>query len=210
MPYREAFGEIVIAMSCTGDAELMLMTIGFGNPTPPTLANAESIKSAFVTYMTPTLQSQYKTQKVAMRYQDSPTEQTYIETTSAADAAGSGTSPLPSNCAIVIQKKTGLAGKKNRGRFFVPGINEGLVNALGDIDSGAVASLQTNVNAMYTAWNTVVDELVIHHNIPYVKGVPGTGGPDPSQIPTNITSLVVAPRIGTQRRRMATRSFPLG
>lgn len=123
--------------------------------------------------------------------QDGPTDGEFRSVLSPA-AGTSSAAMLPQNCAALYRKLTGLAGRRNRGRFFVPGIlREGGVNAVGAIDSGDVADLQLQADAFLTQLDSRGVPMVILHSS-------GTG----SGAPTPVSALQVDRVISTQRRRL--------
>lgn len=99
---------------------------------------------------------------------------------------------LPANTAWLIQKLTGFAGKKNRGRCFLPavpaatpqGINPNLV------DTAQLASMQTQ-------WDDFRTGLVTADLLPVILHQQGVADP-----PRMVTQFVVSPRFATQRGRM--------
>lgn len=105
---------------------------------------------------------------------------------------------LPQNCALLVAKNSGIGGRKNRGRFFIPGIlAESSVNDVGVIGSGTVTSFQGFADNMLTdltagvGGNPSVPMYILHND---------TG---PSTIaPTAVSSLSVSATISTQRRRL--------
>lgn len=104
---------------------------------------------------------------------------------------------LPQNCALLVKKQTGLGGRQHRGRMFMPGVlSEGEVDAVGQISSASMTSLTGDVVNFLSALESGVGEgpmpMVVLHN--------QTGTDTP--LPTPVTSLVVDPRISTQRRRL--------
>lgn len=101
-------------------------------------------------------------------------------------------SAVPMNCALLVSKNTALGGRSNRGRMFVPPVrlNEGAVDAAGNIASSALASIQT----LFDDW---ILALVADDFSPKLFHQ----GPSPAA-PTQITSLTVQSVIATQRRRM--------
>jgi hypothetical protein len=102
---------------------------------------------------------------------------------------------LPQNCALLVRKNTGLGGRKNRGRFFLPGmVSEEGVNNVGIIDTADRTAYQGGADAFLAALGTgdLILPMVILHN-DY-----GDDTPDP----TPVTSLTVDSTISTQRRRL--------
>lgn len=99
---------------------------------------------------------------------------------------------ITSNCALLVKKQTALGGRRNRGRFFAPPsfLNEGAVDASGNISSGPLASIQTMWTNFFNALATADLEPQLFHQ--------GAGAP----APTPITGFQVDSLIATQRRRM--------
>jgi hypothetical protein len=101
----------------------------------------------------------------------------------------------PSNTAVLLQKRTGLRGRRNRGRMYIPGPPDGLLDARGQINAFELVTYQqsaANFHAAIEAFGGVVDAMLFHTTGPAEPGVP----------PTKITSLTVASVAATQRRRM--------
>lgn len=109
---------------------------------------------------------------------------------------GSGSSPattLPNNTAALIRKRTDAAGRRGRGRFYVPGLPEGEVNALGDLSTVQRNALQSGASEFLNDLIALDLPMVILHR---TEGL-GTEPP-----PTPVTSLVVELKVATQRRRL--------
>lgn len=101
-----------------------------------------------------------------------------------------GGNPLPSNCAILVHKRTQLGGRRGRGRMYLPAFTAGEldVNASGTIDTVDHAAIQAELGVFRTT-------LVANDVPPMLYHSDGGAG-------TEITNLVLDTRIGTQRRRM--------
>ena len=99
---------------------------------------------------------------------------------------------LPANCAWLVQKLTGFAGKKNRGRCFLPGVPvEGIQGINPNLhDTGQLAAMQTEWNDFYSALITADLLPVILHQ----EGV--------ADAPRAVTEFRVNERLATQRGRM--------
>jgi hypothetical protein len=103
------------------------------------------------------------------------------------------------NTALLIRKVSGLAGRANRGRWYMPPgrLAEVDVNNFGLIDAVDLATIQGEVDSLLLDLETAggVDNLVIlHSEVP--PGVPSIVPP------TEITNLVVEQTVATQRRRL--------
>lgn len=103
---------------------------------------------------------------------------------------GSRTSdPEPPNVAALVKKNTGLRGRKNRGRFYLPGVlSETDVQGNGFIDPGSYATLDSGIQGLFTFLESKSIPMVVLHS--------GTGTPTP------VSSLVLDPRVATQRKRL--------
>ena len=114
------------------------------------------------------------------------------------DAVGGDSSEtLPPNCAYLVRKKTGLGGRRGRGRFYVPCPDETQVDRNGAIAGAWLTAIQTNLDDMMEAWGTTaglgfVTPVILHRS----EGE----GIEPA--PTVVTLLEVDGHIATQRRRL--------
>ena len=107
---------------------------------------------------------------------------------------------LPSNTAYLIRKRTGAAGRRGRGRVYVPGCGEGQVDNLGMVDATHLGVLQDAADTWWGYCN--VD--------PEVPGLPllpmvilhRSEGAGVEPAPTPITSLQVDNMVATQRQRL--------
>jgi hypothetical protein len=106
------------------------------------------------------------------------------------------TGSLPPNCAVLLQKRTGLGGRKNRGRLYMPhSVPEGAVNEAGIIDSVWVATHNTQaaiwMDRLTNGGGTSTPTpMVVLHSLPS----------DP--LPTPVTQLIAQSTLATQRRRL--------
>lgn len=115
----------------------------------------------------------------------------------------------PSNCALLLKKYTTRAGRRGRGRMYVPGIPEALVEPGGQVDSAHLAFWNTTI--LPTVLGFVTDlgsgftdgEIapVLLHDL---LRDPETGDPIPGSglPPDRMVALQPDGRIATQRRRL--------
>jgi hypothetical protein len=99
---------------------------------------------------------------------------------------------VPINAAVLVTKSTGVAGRRNKGRFFVPPFYflEADVNMAGVIDATPLAAYQTLWDAAYADMIGVANvNPVILHSVSEVA-------------PTPVTGFQVSGLMATQRRRM--------
>jgi hypothetical protein len=110
-------------------------------------------------------------------------------------------SSVPPNTAVLVRKLSGLGGRRNRGRCYVPmAATAGAETEGGVLSTGERTALQTSANAWFNNLATGVPPdvppmpMVILHNEP-----PG-GGVLP--LPTPVVGLTVDTTLATQRRRL--------
>lgn len=121
-----------------------------------------------------------------------------VVTSSATPVVGASTqAALPQNCSYLVRKRTDLAGKRGRGRFYMPGPQEAQVDAAGNIEASALGFVQGGWDDFYaelatTVGNRLYPPVVLHRS-------EGEGTEPP---PTPITAFVVEGRIATQRSRL--------
>lgn len=99
------------------------------------------------------------------------------------------------NVGIVINKRTGFAGRQYRGKMTLPAgyLAETNVDEGGVIDSTFLSGLQTRCTSAFNALVTNNVPPYLLHDTPLVGPVP---------IPTAITSFSANGLVGTQRRRL--------
>lgn len=111
---------------------------------------------------------------------------------------GAGSDPIiPQNSANLIRKRTDTAGRRGRGRMYLPSVPESAVNTVGVLTSGYVANMQAAFDNWYDDLTAMVGgrlypPVVLHRS-------EGSGVEPP---PTAITQFVVDSTIATQRRRL--------
>lgn len=113
--------------------------------------------------------------------------------TRATTGTGGSNATLPNNCAAIFKKSTGFAGRKFRGRLYMPPISlaEADVNNVGIIDAGVVTAVQgywDSFETQLTGLSVSVSTVLLHTS----------GAVDP----TPITNIQLENQIATQRRRL--------
>lgn len=199
------FAQIALVFRLAGDAEPMVTT--FGVDLDPTDTNAsEALRRISIVWQTvPALSTVMSNQyrlinlRAAIGQDGGPPVQAEL----AADIPGGATSaPLPQNCAILVRKRSALAGREGRGRMYIPGHPETQVDAAGVLDSTANADLSLRWPQFLTRLaappgaengNTLPCPMVLLHTSPQLGLTPP---------PTPVTSLTHDSRIATQRRRL--------
>jgi hypothetical protein len=124
-------------------------------------------------------------------FEDGPSAVTPV---GGAIGAGGGDA-VPPSVTLLVQKLTTIGGHVGRGRMFMPGLLEAVVDVGGLVSSGAVTSLQANFNKTLTDMDTGLIPMYLLHNFD------PDDDEDTPRDPTKVTSLVVQSRIATQRHR---------
>ncbi len=182
------------------DTEAMLVTCGhqITASSPPTgTAMANRLMTDFGTKVVEQLMSNAYQLREVVVYEGTDGVP-LVSVSSLAPYFGTGVSPvIPQNSAYLIRKRTDLAGRRGRGRMYLPSVIETVVDAKGDLTIAWRGTVQEKFNDWYTALTTA-----------------GTGGTFPPAVlhrsegagfeppPTLVTTFVVDQRIATQRRRL--------
>lgn len=187
------FGILAVHTLTTGDPEHMVWTVGLDctewiteEDLPQVAADAWNGSISAVTSEVVSLV------QIDLKMGPNVTGPTY---TWLGDTPGTDLEALPPpNCAVLVQKRTLLGGRMNRGRMYLPGISA----ISSSLDSGGNFG-GADASAVSTAVNGFFNELV---DVP----VYGTATPvllhSASSDPTPIADFVVSPKLATQRRRL--------
>lgn len=111
---------------------------------------------------------------------------------------GESGGPLPQNCAALVKKATSSAGRRGRGRIYLPGIAESAVDHIGTINGTFMTALQAGADLWLDELTTPTiaadpyPPVILHRS----EGI----GEEPP--PTPVTAFVVDGRIATQRKRL--------
>jgi hypothetical protein len=97
--------------------------------------------------------------------------------------------------AVLINKSTGLGGRRGRGRMFFPGISESVIGTGGFLLPATVTSLQSAFTQFNNAMTSAGQPLEILHRYDPALG-------ESPMAPTGVLSLDVQALAGTQRQRM--------
>lgn len=147
------------------------------------------------THIVPRVDSNVTTSKITS-HGTSLTGTAFLSDTPLAYVGGTVGETTPPNVALLVKKGTGLAGRANRGRMYVPWVGiEGSVDEAGNILAAAVTNFQTSFTAFLNglAARANDSDMVLLHTYEI---------PAPAPTETVVTSLTVDPRIATQRRRL--------
>ncbi len=100
--------------------------------------------------------------------------------------SGQGVTP---NTALLVKKSTAVGGRRGRGRSYWPGIEEGVIDAYGNIDPTAQSTFQDILTTFKNALSdSSIPMVVLHAQSGFT--------------PHLVSSLAVQPVAATQRRRL--------
>jgi hypothetical protein len=120
-----------------------------------------------------------------------------FESDGAPEVGGQGTSSAPPNTATLIRKRTGIAGRRGRGRMYFPGVGESLVGNTGNLTS----TFATQVQGAASDWlEDLTTGAGFRHYPPVVFHRSEGIGTEP--VPTPVTAMQVEGKVATQRRRL--------
>lgn len=153
--------------------------------------DANTLQALFGTNIMPILSNLITLSSVQVTEFNSGVTTDFIST-NAPVAGGQSGALLPSNVCILVKKLTGLLGKENRGRMYLPGVSESLVVSPSAISVAHLATIQAALNTWYTA-------MVADHFQPYIHRK--------TSVPADfhsvaITSFLPESLFATQRRRL--------
>lgn len=123
-----------------------------------------------------------------VRWQAAPGDPVSISRTKSQPGAV-GTAATSPQVTYLLQKISGFAGRKNRGRMYLPGVVEASVSDGGVVLPATVTNLAATAAAALSNWNTSGAPLHILHT-------------DPADTPREVVELAVSPIVATQRRRL--------
>lgn len=187
--------ELIFRMKMLNDNEEMLCTIGAGEEANSGFGQAQANQCAATwgQFIMPLLAN--NTTYVGMTGRTGPDGNAVVFEAPANVVGSYAGSALPPNCSLLLRKRTAQGGRRNRGRMYIPGAPEGVVEPNGDLTAAYLASFQQQINAWRVALSDVngISELAIFHTTGLgVAGLP----------PTMITSFIADKKIATQRRRL--------
>ena len=186
--FEDQSGEIIIPFSGVPDASgAVICTLGYnsqsGNLTGNELSDLVDNRCQNFAGL---LNSAVTVGPLRSRFQDA---ENIVETEGATTVDGTLTGDtIPTNCALLVRKHTLLSGRANRGRCFLPGINE---TRLADANHFATAAVDEAVeifDEIEVGLGIFLMGAVIHHRATLTF--------------TGITSYSGATLLATQRTRL--------
>jgi hypothetical protein len=199
---------IMVAQRLTHDAlgRDMLITYGCNNDASSTAyqALADGFQTAFATAWVAQLDTNLLIQEATCLFGLGTTTPAMAISSGVAQSGSRVLSSAPPNNNMLIQKRTALAGRKNRGRVYLPySFDETGVDEAGILSGGEVSGAQARANAWLTALDTNDVPMVIVNRVLSLNPTP-----PPTQYVSSylagqpVTQLIVQALIGSQRRRI--------
>jgi hypothetical protein len=184
----------------TRAAECTFAYVNNAGASPQDLIDA--FQGFFNAWIVPELDSNVTAEKPFLRLGDGtnvPHEA--IASGSTAIGARSATA-LPPAVSVVVQRRTNLGGKSNRGRFYIPwALQQSEVIESGQITSGRVTQIQTAVDGFLAAGAAAQVDMVIPNNVLAIDADTGKKYVTAVNHSVNVTTVVTESFVGTQRRR---------
>jgi hypothetical protein len=190
-----------------GAAANSQITLGFEMLTVPTGSTTDSaavlgcagrLNTEMIALVTGILGTGWQYRGVNVKLQRIPG---IFESNLVTSVAGATASPTPPNVAVLVNKITGLAGRKERGRWFLPGmVPDVSVNDDGTLGAAYIAALQPRLNTFLTNLQLPATPILAQVRAVLLHNVPLGGTTSPQASP--IQSLAVQNLVGTQRRRL--------
>lgn len=192
--------QAVYTFELTGDPEPMVITCGHkidsgsggnGPDSPNTLL------TAFAANWMSEMSNQYKLVSCTSYVgQDGGSPAVYVSTLGPYPGENSG-SVVPQNTAYLIRKRTDVAGKRGRGRFYLPGVRESVVDQAGNVHPDQVTAINLAASNWY---DDLTSSPGLTYYPPYVLHRSEGIGIEPA--PSAITSFRCENIVATQRRRL--------
>lgn len=196
---------VIHSIRLTNDPDPMAVTYGLmpldGDVTFTPQAITDELHDAFGDFWIQAGDSDYTLTQTETYWNldaDSDTEEVAVK----AENRVSGTilDTLPQNNAFLVHKRTGKSGRRNRGRLYLPGVEETAVDDRGVLTGAFLGTYQgwlTTWLARFGAGALLEFGMCILHTYPEGGSTAGS-----EMDPTRVTSLVLDPVIATQRRRL--------
>lgn len=188
------YANAIFRFALAGDAEEMISTIGIDNTgVAEGQAVADQLRDEFIAAFPANVISVGYTFKGVRLYVGPGPNHAVFESTGA-DHVGTNVSPaMPQNVAFLVSKKTASAGRRFRGRMFLPPflIGEDSVSTIGKLAPAQVTALQDRIDAWLMDPPTY-PKVLLHDDASL----------SPLPPPTPITQLVLSDTVATTRRRL--------
>lgn len=188
------YGHFSLIFSLSGDPEPIMMTFG-GKVNPDEFSDYSGICDQLMQTYADNIKAHicnvYTLTRVDGAFGPAPSS-IVASSTLAPIAMGKAQNPIPQNTAVLVRKNTLSGGRRNKGRFYQPGIDRQAVSGTGVFAAGDAAALATDFNDWRVAMALLAplwEGFYVLHN-------------DEALPPTRIENFGVDTKIATQRRRL--------
>lgn len=187
MRIPENFAHVQHFFEGTGVPTGAAVTYGVENQAFFTTADlAEELHAEFATFITARMSSAVSLRTT--RVKEGPNDLgPFAEFTDVVPGTDAGTATPPNTC-MLLEKRTNLGGRQGQGRMFLPGLDEGDVDAGGLLAAAKVDAMNSGAATWLAALDAQGTPMVLLHSTLLA--------------PTPVTSLVCDVRAATQRRRL--------
>lgn len=204
----------------SGDSEEMNCVVGVRTASPPLgVDHANRLMRAMATTVLLNISSSTTLLGVTLRVKQDGGDFLVFESNAASVTGGAAGAAAPQNTALILRKVTTRGGRRGKGRMFIPGIPEGVVDQAGILTATARTDFTTLAGQFLAALSATavagppaqapVVTTIQHSNstttsrssgggVRTITVVEGAAGPAPD----DIVQYAVDPRVGTQRRRL--------
>lgn len=191
----DGYAQLVFNLSHPAASGALTTTLGVSIDGPLTTAQLVAIGDAFNTNVLSGMSSSVEFDSITAYIGTGDPSAPIIEEATSEWSGGTDSAVgLTINTALLVRKNTGLGGRKNRGRMYVPGIPAGQLSDAGIINGSWIANRQTGWNAFETALTNTATTGVFAPVVLHSQAADGS--------PTSITSFTVDNVPATQRTRM--------
>lgn len=173
-----------VSASIVGEAEC---TLGFENGTGGSAQTAaDALAVMWVARIMPLLSSGLQFTGTLVKLGPNTTGPSAISP--ASTSGGDAAAIVPGNVSVLIKKVVNAGGRKNRGRLFLPGLDEADVDSASGVASAKLTALGTGFTNLY-------NDMVAADLTPYVLHGDLTA-------PSLMTGFAPQLKVATQRRRL--------
>jgi len=184
------FAEVHLHFRLTGDPEEMISSFGIQLAETADIAAVLSSIDLGAAELAPSITNQYEIGPHSVVV--GAVEGDFEVVTTGDPVVGSGLGDAtPQNTAYLARKLTFTPGRRGRGRMYIPGVPEGVVNGVGVVDSASLALLNAELAAMQALiqdTDNVVAFVLFHESAPFT--------------PSTILGFQAQAMVATQRRRL--------
>lgn len=190
----DGYSMVRLGWRCTGDQETMVSTFGVQHPIasdPQTVAGLIHDNYLLTAGKPADSLPSYIIQPTSITHHEGTEIVEAIAGTPVAGTNAAVGGPLPVNCAVLLTKRTARAGRKGRGRMYLPPFQS--------IETGVDAAgfiAPADITALTTRWASFRTALIAVDLLPVLLHA------DELDTPNLITSWAIEGQIATQRRRL--------